>query len=169
MSPILLAAGLAAVPSLRGYRFTVCIIAAVVAAMIYPQSFLRVAGLDLRDRRLILLVVQLVMFGMGTQMNVRDFLGVVRMPRGVIVGIACQFTIMPLLGFSLAKVGGFPPEIGAGIILIGSCSSGLASNVMAYLARANLALSVTLTALAQLLAPVLTPLWMEILASEMVM
>jgi len=166
--PLLLAAGLTSVPSLRGYRFTVSIIAAVVAAMIYPQSFLKVGGLDLRDRRLILLVIQLVMFGMGTQMNIRDFLGVVRMPKAVIIGIASQFTIMPLVGFSLAKAGGFPPEIGAGIILIGSCSSGLASNVMVYLARANLALSVTLTALAQLLAPVLTPLWMKILASEMV-
>jgi BASS family bile acid:Na+ symporter len=168
MCPLLLAVGLTGVPSLRSYRFTVCIVAAVVAAMIYPQSFLRVGGLDLRDRRLILLVIQLVMFGMGTQMNIRDFLGVVRMPKGVIVGTTCQFTIMPLVGFLLAKAGGFPPEIGAGIILIGSCSSGLASNVMVYLAGANLALSVTLTALAQLLAPVLTPLWMRILASEMV-
>jgi BASS family bile acid:Na+ symporter len=166
--PLLLAVGLTGVPSGRGYRFTVCIVAAVVAAMIYPQSFLHVGGLDLRGRRLILLVIQLVMFGMGTQMNIRDFLGVVRMPRGVLIGIACQFTIMPLIGFSLAKVGGFPPEIGAGIVLIGSCSSGLASNVMVYLAGANLALSVTLTALAQLLAPVLTPLWMTVLAGEMV-
>jgi BASS family bile acid:Na+ symporter len=160
--------GLTSVPSLRGYRFTVCIVAAVVAAMIYPRSFLEVGGLDLRDRRLILLVIQLVMFGMGTQMSVKDFWGVVKMPKAVIIGITAQFTIMPLVGFALAKAGGFPPEIGAGIILIGSCSSGLASNVMVYLAGANLALSVSLTALAQLLAPVLTPLWMSLLAGEMV-
>jgi len=106
--PILLAVGLTSIPSLRGYRFTACIIAAVVAAMIHPQSFLKIGDLDLRDRRLILLVIQLVMFGMGTQMNIRDFLGVVRMPKAVILGIACQFTIMPLVGFLLAKAGGFP-------------------------------------------------------------
>lgn len=166
--PVLLAIGLASVPSLRGYRFTVCIVTAVVAAMLYPQHFLDVGGVNLRDRRLILVIVQMVMFGMGTQMSAADFLGVVRMPKAVIIGIACQFTIMPLVGFTLAKTLGFPPEIGAGIILIGSCSSGLASNVMAYLAGANLALSVSLTALAQLLAPVMTPLWMKLLASEMV-
>ena len=106
------------------------------------------------------------MFGMGTQMNIRDFWGVVQMPKAVIIGITGQFTIMPLVGFALAKAGGFPPEIGAGIILIGSCSSGLASNVMVYLAGANLALSVTLTALASWLAPVMTPLWMNVLAGR---
>ncbi len=166
--PILLAIGLTSVPSLRGYRYTVCIVAAVVAAMIYPQRFLTVGDFDLRNPRLILVIVQLVMFGMGTQMSAKDFLGVVKMPKAVIIGIACQFTIMPLVGFTLAKTLGFDPEIGAGIVLIGSCSSGLASNVMVYLAGANLALSVSLTALAQLLAPIMTPLWMKLLASEMV-
>jgi BASS family bile acid:Na+ symporter len=167
----LLPIGLTSVPSLRSYRFTACIIAVVVAAMIYPQPFRVAGGANLgKEARgtLILLVVQIVMFGMGTQMSIRDFFGVVRMPRAVIIGMACQFTIMPLVGFTLAKTLGFPPEIGAGIILIGSCSSGLASNVMVYLAGANLALSVTLTAVAQLLAPVVTPLWMKVLASEMV-
>ncbi|MBN1362734.1 MAG: bile acid:sodium symporter family protein [Sedimentisphaerales bacterium] len=169
--PVFLAIGLTRVPSLRGYRYTVCIIAAVVAAMVYPQPFrvLGGAGLSQEDRKLLILVViQVVMFGMGTQMSPRDFLGVVKMPNAVIIGIACQFTIMPLVGLTLARTFGFPPEIGAGIILIGSCSSGLASNVMTYLAGANLALSVSLTALAQLLAPVMTPLWMKLLASEMV-
>ena len=75
---------------------------------------------------------------------------------------------MPLVGYALTKIIGFPPEIAAGIILIGSCSSGLASNVMVYLAGANLALSVTLVALAQLIAPVMTPLWMKMLAGQLV-
>jgi BASS family bile acid:Na+ symporter len=166
--PILLAIGLTSTPSLRGYRYTVCIVGAVVAAMIYPQRFLKVDDFKLGDPRLILVIVQLVMFGMGTQMGAKDFLGVVKMPKAVIIGIACQFTIMPLVGFTLARTLGFPPEIGAGMVLIGSCSSGLASNVMTYLAGANLALSVSLTALATLLAPVVTPLWMKLLASEMV-
>ncbi|MBN1507082.1 MAG: bile acid:sodium symporter family protein [Sedimentisphaerales bacterium] len=169
--PILLAVGLTSVPSLKGYRYTVCVVAAVVAAMVYPEPFRVIGGAGLSKearKRLTLIVIQVVMFGMGTQMSVRDFLGVVKMPKAVIIGIACQFTIMPLVGFALAKTLGFPPEIGAGIILIGSCSSGLASNVMVYLAGANLALSVTLTSLATLMAPVMTPLWMKLLASEMV-
>jgi bile acid:Na+ symporter, BASS family len=136
--------------------------------MAYPQYFLKAGNLSLTNRNLILVVIQLVMFGMGTQMSVRDFLGVVKMPKAVIVGTAAQFTIMPLVGFALAKGLNFPPEIGAGIILIGSCSSGLASNVMNYIAGANLALSVTLTAVAQVLAAVMTPFWMKTLAGKMV-
>jgi BASS family bile acid:Na+ symporter len=165
---ILLAIGMSSVPALRGYRFTVCILAAVVAPMLYPNYFLEPGGVNLRNQRLFTLIVQLVMFGMGTQMSVNDFIGVVKMPKAVLIGITCQFTIMPLVGYAIAKTIGFPPEIAAGIILIGSCSSGLASNVMTHMAGANLALSVTLTAIAQLLAPVLTPLWMKILASEFV-
>lgn len=165
--PILLAAGLSGT-ALKSYRYTVCIIAAVTAAMCFPERFLHIGDFNLRNPHLIMLVVQLVMFGMGTQMSVKDFLGVAQMPKAVIIGMACQFTIMPLVGFALAKALDFPPEIGAGIILIGSCSSGLASNVMVYIAGANLALSVTLTAVAQLLAPLLTPMWMKLLAGEMV-
>ena len=74
---------------------------------------------------------------------------------GVLVGIVCHFSVMPLVGWGLTKVFAFPPEIAAGIILIGSCSSGLASNVMAYLARSNLVLSVTVTAITTLVAPLL--------------
>ena len=165
---ILLAIGLSSVPALRGYRFTVCILAAVVTPMLYPHFFLEPGGVNLRNPRLIMFIVQLVMFGMGTQMSINDFIGVVKMPKAVLIGITCQFTIMPLVGYTIAKTIGFPPEIAAGIILIGSCSSGLASNVMTHMAGANLALSVTLTAIAQLIAPIMTPLWMKILASEFV-
>lgn len=165
---ISLAVGLSSVPLLRGYRYTVCILAAVIAAMIYPNLFSELGGVNLKDPKLILFVVQLVMFGMGSQMSINDFIGVVKMPKAVLIGITGQYTIMPLVGFAIAKTFGFPPEIAAGVILIGSCSSGLASNVMVYLAGANLALSVTLVALAQLLAPIMTPLWMKVLASEFV-
>ena len=86
----------------------------------------------------------------------------------IIICIVCQYSIMPLTGWTLTKIFTFPPEIAAGIILIGSCPSGLASNVMSYLARANVALSVTLTALATVMAPLMTPLFMEILAGQYV-
>ena len=106
--------------------------------------------------------------GMGTQMSLRDFAGVAKSPRGVFVGIFCHFTVMPLVGFSLTKIFNFPPEIAAGVILIGSCSSGLASNVMAYIAKSNLALSVAVTAVTTMIAPIMTPLWMKLLAGTMV-
>lgn len=163
-----LALGFGAVPSLKGYQFTAWIVVAVVAAMIYPSAFLRWGDFDLRHKWLILVVVQLVMFGMGTQMSLRDFAGVAKTPWGVFVGLFCQFLVMPLAGWVLTRIFEFPPEIAAGIILIGCCSSGLASNVMAYIARSNLALSVTVTACTTLVAPFVTPLLMKLLAGTLV-
>jgi bile acid:Na+ symporter, BASS family len=172
------AIGLRGVPTLAGYQFTAWIIAAVTAALCYPHRFLLIGPvdlgvtqmpqIDLRNPWIVLVVVQLVMFGMGTKMSLRDFAGVARMPYPVFIGVALQFLVMPLTGFALISIFEFPPEIAAGVILIGSCSSGLASNVMCYLAGADLALSVTLTAVATLLAPVLTPFWMKTLAGELV-
>jgi BASS family bile acid:Na+ symporter len=162
------AIGLGAIPSLKSYQFTAWIIAAVACAMVYPRQFLHVGSFDMRNPWLVLLVVQLVMFGMGTQMSLKDFAGVLKMPHGVIIGLTLQFTVMPLVGYGLAKGLDFPPEIAAGIVLIGSCSSGLASNVMVYLSGGNLALSITLVACATLLAPILTPFWMTKLAGEFV-
>lgn len=163
-----LAFGLGAVESLKSYQYTAWIIAAVVAAMIYPAAFLKWGELDLRNKWVVLGVVQMVMFGMGTQMSTKDFVGVMKMPWGVFVAVGCQFLIMPLTGFVLIKVFTLPPEIAAGVILIGSCSSGLASNVMCYLARANLALSITATSITTLIAPLMTPLWMKVLAGTLV-
>lgn len=165
---VAVAFGMGAIPALRTYQFTAWIVAGLVGAMIYPERLLHLGPIDLRDKRIILTMIQLVMFGMGTQMSLRDLAGVVRMPYAVFIGVALQFTVMPLVGFVLAKSFGFPPEIAAGIVLVGSCSSGLASNVMAFIAKANLPLSITLTTVATLLSPLMTPLWMKILASQMV-
>ncbi|MBN1855316.1 MAG: bile acid:sodium symporter family protein [Pirellulales bacterium] len=165
---VALATGLGAVSQLKSYRFTAWILAAVVVAMIYPDRLLEIGPVDLRNPWIILLVVQAVMFGMGTQMSLQDFAGVIKAPWSVLVGIGCQFTIMPCVGFALTKLFHFSPEIAAGIVLIGSCSSGLASNVMVHLAGGNLALSITLTAVATLLAPLMTPLWMKFLAHALV-
>lgn len=156
------------VKELVSYRFTFWILIANLAALMAPNWFISVGGFSLTDSWLLLILVQLIMFGMGTQMSVRDFLNVARMPYGVMIGVFCQFLIMPLIGYLLAVAFDFPSEIGAGLILIGSCSSGLASNVMTYLAKGNLALSVTLTAIATAAAPIMTPLWMRVLASSMV-
>ncbi len=163
---VTLALGIGNNKLLRGFSFTVLIFAAVAAAMFYPQLFAEIGGFKLKNGIVPLLMI--IMFGMGTAMSLKDFRGVIKMPRGVMVGIVCQFTIMPFVGFGLAYLSGFPPEIAAGIILVGCSPSGLASNVMAYISGANLALSLTLTAVATLLAPFVTPFLMKLLADQLV-
>ncbi|MEM7658293.1 MAG: bile acid:sodium symporter family protein [Bacteroidota bacterium] len=153
-------------PRLKGFSFTMLIFTAVCAAMYYPAVFRTVGSFDLKQ--LIVPILMVIMFGMGTSMSVKDFAGVIRMPKGVLIGLLCQFTIMPFVGYGLAMLSGFPPEIAAGIILVGCSPSGLASNVMSYLAKANLALSLTLTMVATLLAPIMTPFLMQLLANELV-
>ena len=168
LTAVSLAIGLGAVESLKGYRYTAWIIAAVVAGMMYPQAFTKWGDVNLRDKTLILVIIQLVMFGMGTHMSLKDFSGMASTGKGVLIGLFCHFSIMPLMGLLLTKIFHFEPEIAAGIILIGSCSSGLASNVMVYLARANLVLSVIVTAMATMIAPLLTPLLMKVLAGTLI-
>jgi BASS family bile acid:Na+ symporter len=149
---------------LKGFVFTAIILAAVSLAMYYPAYFQSWAGI--KTTALIIPAMQVIMFGMGTELSIKDFTDVLRMPKGVIIGIICHYTIMPLVGYLIAKSFRFPDEVAAGIILIGCCPSGLASNVMCFLAKANLALSVTVTAVSTLLAPLLTPLLMQLLAGS---
>lgn len=157
-----LAIGFRGFQHLKGFSFTVIIFGAVAAALYYPAYFVEVNGIKLAV--LITPLIQLIMFGMGTSMSVNDFVGVIKMPRGVFIGVFSHFLIMPLIGFTLASFSGLPPEIAAGIILIGCSPNGMASNVISYLAKANLALSITITAVSTLIAPIMTPLLMKFLA-----
>lgn len=150
----------------RGFAYSLWIFTAVTAAMLYPQYFRNIGSFELK--LLIVPLLQIIMFGMGSQMSLADFAGVIKMPKGVIAGIICQYTIMPVLGITVATLFRFPPEIAAGIVLVGTSPSGLASNVMSFIAKANLALSVTLTAFATLLSPILTPFLMKILAGQFI-
>ncbi len=158
---------------LRQLVFTVWIATGVVVGMAYHESFITFPSwfFGLGDREMTILfipVLQIIMFAMGTTLSVADFARVFKMPTGVLIGLACQFTIMPLIGFGLAQAFGLPAGIAAGLVLVGSSPSGLASNVMAFIAKANVAMSVTMTAFSTLLAPLLTPLLMKALAGEMV-
>ncbi|MBT4484883.1 MAG: bile acid:sodium symporter family protein [Candidatus Latescibacteria bacterium] len=162
---VALAIGIRGTP-LKGLAFTVWIFAAVTASMFYPKYFVEIGSFQLKI--LIVPLMQIIMFGMGTAMSIKDFVGVIKMPKGVFVGMLCQFTIMPFVGFGLAKSFGFPPEIAAGVVLIGSSPCGLASNVMNYIASNNLALAVTLTACATMAAPIMTPFMMKMLAGQMI-
>lgn len=148
------------------FSFTFFVLAAVSFSFSFPDYVLR--WKDFETKQLIVPLLQVIMFGMGTTMGLADFVNVMKMPKAVFLGLLCQFTIMPLVGYSLGMLFQFPPEITAGIILIGSCPGGLASNVMAYLAKANVALSITLTTVATLVAPFITPVLMNIFAGELI-
>ena len=94
-----------------------------------------------------------VMFGMGLSLRGRDFALVLRRPRDVAIGSAAQFVCMPLLAWAVSKALDLPPELALGVVLVGACPGGTASNVIAYLAKGDVALSVTMTACSTLLAP----------------
>lgn len=143
------------------FSYTQLIIAAVCIALYHPEYFSTIGNFKFSSLTIPLL--QITMFGMGTTLSMKDFNEVFKTPKTVITGLICQFTIMPFLGFGLARTFDFPTEIAAGLILIGCSPSGLASNVMAYLGKANVALSVCITSLATILAPVMTPLLMKLL------
>ena len=114
----------------------------------------------------IALILGVIMFGMGMTMTIDDFKGVLKQPKSVLIGTVAQFTIMPLLAYGLAVLFKLPTEIAVGVILVGCCPGGTASNVMTYLARGNTALSVSCTALSTILAPILTPAIFFVLASQ---
>jgi len=151
---------------LKGFSYTLWIFTAVTASMFYPQYFISIG--DFQLKKLIVPLLQIIMFGMGSQMSFRDFSGVIKMPKGVFVGVFSHYMIMPLVGFGIARIFSFPPEIAAGIILIGCVPSGLASNVMSFLAKANIALAVTVGAISTLLSPFLTPLLMKWLGGQFI-
>ena len=161
---ILLAVGVRGFQAVKGFSYTIWIFTAVTFSMIYPQ-YLTSAG-DFQFKTLIVPLLQIIMFGMGSQMSLNDFTGVIKMPKGVIIGVGSHYIIMPLVAFGISRIFNFPPEIAAGIILIGCVPSGLASNVMSYIAHANLVLAVTIGAISTLISPFVTPLLMKLLGGQ---
>ena len=150
---LLLAYGVRASPATAGLGFTVLIGVAVAVAMYHPDRLQTWSGFPLKN--LIIPLLQIIMFGMGAQSSLEDFAGILKNPRGVLVGVISHYVIMPLVGYGLATWLPFPPAVATGIVLVGCCPSGLASNVMAFIARANVPLSVTVTAFSTLLSPCL--------------
>ncbi|MES3017656.1 MAG: bile acid:sodium symporter family protein [Bacteroidota bacterium] len=151
---------------LKGFAFTLWVIAAAAISMIFPQYITNIGGYNTENA--IVPLIQLIMFGMGTTMGLKDFAGVLKMPKGVLIGLFLQFSIMPLIAYSLTLIFKFPPELAAGVILIGCVPCGVSSNILNFLSKGNLALSITLTSFATLMAPLITPLLMERLAGQFI-
>jgi len=161
-----LAMGINGFARTKSFSYTVWIFTVVAAAMYYPQLFSTWGHFKLSI--FIVPLLQIIMFGMGSHMSLSDFKGVIQMPKGVIIGIVIHYTVMPLTALAISHLFTFPNEIAAGIILIGCVPSGLASNVMSYIGRANLPLAVTIGACSTLLAPFVTPLLMKLVAGQFI-
>src|SRR5699024_7661111 len=108
----------------------------------------------------------LSLFGMGLTLTLADFKKILKVPKSVITGVLAQYIIMPLVAYGLAVLFQLPAEVAIGVILVGCCPGGTASNVMTFLAKGNTALSVTITAVSTILEPILTPFLTLILASK---
>ena len=112
------------------------------------------------------LLLGIVMFGMGMTIELKDFRHLVHHPWDVGIGVLAQFTIMPLVAYLLTQAFSLPPDLAVGVILVGTCPGGTASNVITYLAKGDVALSVTMTMATTLLAPFITPFLTLLLAGE---
>ena len=138
----------------------VLVLAAAVLALLFPEVM---AGVP---TKVINYLLGVVMFGMGLTLNLQDFRIVFSRPKDVIIGCLAQFTMMPLLAWVLARLFSLDEALALGVVLVGCCPGGTASNVITYLAKGDLALSVGMTGVSTLLAPLLTPLLTWALAGK---
>lgn len=150
----------------RQHFFSLAIICVSALAYCVPGPFVRIGAF--RCARLIVPLIQVIMFGMGTTLRLSDFTAIAKRPWPVLLGAVLQFSVMPVVGLFLAFAFRLEGDVAAGVVLIGSAAGGVASNVMAYIAGANVALSVTMTTVSTLLAPFLTPLLMRLLAGRFI-
>lgn len=140
----------------------VLVLASAVLAMVFPETLQQV------PTKVINYLLGVVMFGMGLALNLKDFKIVFSRPKDVIIGCLAQFTVMPLLAWTLSRLFALDEALALGVVLVGCCPGGTASNVITFLAKGDLALSVGMTGVSTLLAPFLTPLLTWTLAGKSV-
>jgi bile acid:Na+ symporter, BASS family len=145
--------------SFVGNTFAVWVLLFAFLSFFIPSGFTWIAPY-------IVPLLGIIMFGMGLTLSANDFKEVFRRPKDVAIGVGAQFVIMPLLAFALATLLPVPPEVAVGVILVGCCPGGTSSNVMTYLSKGDTALSVSITAVSTILAPILTPLLVLLFASK---
>ena len=144
----------------RWMGLMVVVVAAI--ALLVPATFTWIDTWSINP------MLGVIMFGMGLTLSPQDFKIVLSRPKDILIGCLAQFTVMPLLAWGLTWAFALPKELALGVILVGCCPGGTASNVITYLAKGDLALSVGMTATSTLLAPVLTPLLVWLIAGTMV-
>jgi BASS family bile acid:Na+ symporter len=150
---------LARISTAAGNTFVIWVLLFTALAMLFPEGFTWIAPH-------ISILLGIIMFGMGLTLSVEDFKAVFKQPLAVFVGVAAQYIIMPGVAYLLAVGLDLPPEVAVGVILVGCCPGGTASNVMTFLAKGNIALSLAVSAVATLVSPILTPALIYLLASQ---
>jgi len=140
----------------------VLVLLVAILSLCWPASFLWVNTWTINP------MLGVIMFGMGLTLSLQDCRVVLSRPKDILIGCLAQFTVMPLLAMGLSWLFSLPQELALGVILVGCCPGGTASNVITYLAKGDLALSVGMTAVSTLLAPLLTPLLVWLMAGTMV-
>lgn len=150
---------LESISNFAGKYFAFLVVAVAVIAFLIPDTFLPFG-------KYITILLGVVMFGMGLTLKAVDFKLILTHPKPVIFGVLAQFIIMPLAAFTIAYLLQLPSELAAGLVLLGSVPGGTASNVMVYLAKGNVPLSITMTSFSTILAPLLTPLLLLLLAGQ---
>jgi BASS family bile acid:Na+ symporter len=149
------------ISNFAGKTFTLWVLIFAVMAYLSPDHFKWLGGY-------IVPLLGIVMFGMGLTLELSDFKEVLRRPKEVALGVIGHFIIMPLIAFLLAVGLHLPKDVAVGVILVGCCPSGTASNVMVFLARGNVALAVAIASVSTILAPIVTPLLILLFASKWV-
>ncbi|WP_066191491.1 MULTISPECIES: bile acid:sodium symporter family protein [Gracilibacillus] len=147
------------ISSFAGNTFALWVILIAIISFIFPSGFSWIISY-------VNILLGIIMFGMGLTLTPQDFKGIIKTPRSVLIAVIAQYTIMPLFAYLLVKVFQLTPEIAVGVILVGCCPGGTASNVITFLAKGNTALSVATTTVSTLLSPILTPTLTLLLASE---
>ncbi|MBD8653831.1 bile acid:sodium symporter family protein [Rhizobium sp. CFBP 13726] len=150
---------IATVSAFVGKTFAVWVILFAVLGFFLPDTFKQIVPF-------IVTLLSIIMFGMGLTLSVDDFREVVKRPVDVGIGVFCQFLIMPLLAVLLTQIIPMSPEVAAGVILVGCCPGGTSSNVMTYLSKGDVALSVACTSVTTLAAPLVTPFLVWLFASQ---
>lgn len=151
--------GVARISKFIGNTFSVWVILFALLGFFLPSVFIGLKGQ-------ISLLLGIVMFGMGLTLSSADFREVFRRPLDVALGVVGHYVIMPLLAYGLAVGLHLPPDIAVGVILVGCCPSGTASNVMTFLARGDVALGVSIASVSTLIAPLATPAMISLLAGQ---
>ena len=137
--------------------FFVVILIAVVIALIDPRSFNWVLE-EFMGVNIINILLGIILFGMGTTLKIDDFVRVFKRPKEILVGVSAQYLIMPLIAFALASLFSLEAGLTVGLILVGTVPGGTASDVITFLAKGDLALSVSLTAVSTVISPIVTPI-----------
>ncbi|WP_406947466.1 bile acid:sodium symporter family protein [Psychrobacter aestuarii] len=144
-----------------GKTFAIWALVSAVLGFVFPDIFSALAFL-------IVPILGIIMFGMGMTLKTDDFIEIIKRPKPVLIGLLAQFTLMPLIAYLLTVVFHLDPLIAVGVILVGCCPGGTSSNVITFLAKGDVALSVAITSISTLLAPFLTPLLLSLFAGQLI-